>query len=680
MVMLSVPMMAVAYDFACDGISYNIISKDNRTVEVTFGDSPYSGNIVIPSEVVYNNKTYTVIAIGEGAFYNDTKVRAVTIPNSVTTIESEAFSGCTSLTSVTIPNSVTTIESEAFNGCTSLTSVTIPNSVTIIGSKAFNGCTSLTSVTIPNSVTTIEDHAFSRCSGLSSLTIGTGVILIENGAFEMEYSYEYIEKVIWLSNTPPEGYTEINGMRNYVANDSYSNLENVTVYPFLSSIFEEDGIKYVPVSPSDRTCDAIDCVYDNSAADIVITKTVNHQGVNMSLLNVNDYLCYKNDSIKTVSIKDFDANIGDCTFYDCDGIETVDIQDLTGNIGDCAFYDCGGIETVDIENLTGNIGDDAFYGCSNLKGIDIPNTVTSIGSSCFSHCSLAYANIGSGINSLPDDCFNCTALTEIRIPQTVNNIGDDVFYGCSSLANVYIEDRQTELVLGSNHSEPIFSDCPLDSVYIGGNISYDTSSSAGYSPFYRNTSLRAVKITDKETEISANEFYGCTNLQRVELGDGIENIGDYAFSGCSAIESFTFGNSLLTIGEEAFSDCTAMTQLISRTEVPPVCGTQALDDINKWNCTLLVPDKSIDAYKAADQWKEFFFIESGISDIDADDCSVWVEEGKLMFSGFNDGSLVDVYTVSGQHIYNGEMESCPDMSTGIYIIAINGSTYKILVK
>ena len=192
--------------------------------------------------------------------------------------------------------------------------------------------------------------------------------------------------------------------------------------------------------------------------------------------------------------------------------------------------------------------------------------------------------------------------------------------------------------------------------------------------------MRAVKITDKETEISANEFYGCTNLQRVELGDGIENIQDYAFSGCSAIESFTFGNSLLTIGEEAFSDCTAMTQLISRTEVPPVCGTQALDDINKWNCTLLVPDKSIDAYKAADQWKEFFFIESGISDIDADDCSVWVEGGKLMFSGFNDGSLVDVYTVSGQHIYNGEMESCPDMSTGIYIIAINGSTYKILVK
>ena len=58
-----------------------------------------------------------------------------------------------------------------------------------------------------------------------------------------------------------------------------------------------------------------------------------------------------------------------------------------------------------------------------------------------------------------------------------------------------------------------------------------------------------------------------------------------------------------------------MTQLISHTVVPPSCGTQALDDINKWNCKLLVPEKSIDAYKAADQWKEFFFVESSGEDI-----------------------------------------------------------------
>ena len=98
------------------------------------------------------------------------------------------------------------------------------------------------------------------------------------------------------------------------------------------------------------------------------------------------------------------------------------------------------------------------------------------------------------------------------IPQSVTKINNYVFQGCTSLKDVYIADRSTILTLGSNGSSPLFSSCPLDSVYIGGNISYQTASNYGYSPFYRNTSLRTVVITDEETEISANEFYGCTNL------------------------------------------------------------------------------------------------------------------------------------------------------------------------
>ena len=67
--------------------------------------------------------------------------------------------------------------------------------------------------------------------------------------------------------------------------------------------------------------------------------------------------------------------------------------------------------------------------------------------------------------------------------------------------------------------------------------------------------------------------------------------------------------SLRSIGKEAFSDCTAMTKLVSRAPVPLVCGSQALDDISKWTCTLSIPKGTIDVYQAADQWKEFFFIE-----------------------------------------------------------------------
>ena len=87
------------------------------------------------------------------------------------------------------------------------------------------------------------------------------------------------------------------------------------------------------------------------------------------------------------------------------------------------------------------------------------------------------------------------------------------------------------------------------------------------------------------------------------------SIGSYAFYGCSGLKSVTIGNSVTSIGNYAFSDCTAMTRLISRAATPPSCGSQALDDINKWTCTLSVPAGSTSAYQEAAQWKEFVNIE-----------------------------------------------------------------------
>jgi hypothetical protein len=186
----------------------------------------------------------------------------------------------------------------------------------------------------------------------------------------------------------------------------------------------------------------------------------------------------------------------------------------------------------------------------------------------------------------------------------------------------------------------------LDSVYIGGKIKYDTSSSSGYSPFYRNTSLRTIVITDEEEEIYNNEFYGCTNLKNVTMGDGVKKIGNWAFSGCSNLDYFNFGSGMQSIGDEAFSDCTNLTMLISYAEVPPTCGSMALDDINKWECVLRVPQNSLSAYQAADQWKEFFFIEDVLTGIE----DVKTENGNVKTA---------VYDLSGRRVQNA--------TKGIYI-------------
>lgn len=351
-----------------------------------------------------------------------------------------------------------------------------------------------------------------------------------------------------MTNTPPTGYAYAKGSINYVANDQYTSLSNVKVYPYLSSMFEVDGVKYVPVSPSERTCHAIDCAYDSTATTINIGETVSFKGVAMKIAEVMPYAFYGNNYVRELSISHLNA----------------------------------------IRTYT-------FYGCRNLREFIIPDSVKTIEAYCFGECSL---------------------LSEITIPQAVTSIGDYVFSGCAQLADVIIEDRTTALALGSNGTSALFADCPLDSVYIGGKITYNTTSNKGYSPFYRNTSLRSVVITDREEQIYDNEFYGCTNLKNVTIGNGVKSIGDFAFSGCSSLNKFTFGSSVLYIGEEAFSDCTNMTEICSSAMNPPTCGTQALDDINKWNCTLKVPIGYLSAYMTADQWKEFFFIEDVIDGVD----------------------------------------------------------------
>ena len=475
------------------------------------------------TSVTFNAEKCTYMGSDSFPVFNDCiNLTTLNIGNKVTTIPNSAFRDCSGLSSVTIPNSVTSIGDYAFSSCSGLTSVTIGNSVTSIGDYAFSSCSGLTSVTIGNSVTSIGDYAFFGCTGLHSLTIGTGVSSIGQYAIGYYYNYGYgnrkktVEKVIWLPNTPPTGYRDVNSIVSYVANDLYTGMscEYKYIYKYLSSLFEVGGIRYVPVSPSERTCDAIDCTYSSEHTDISLCKTVSYKGVSMTLKDIKPYTCYNNTHITKV-----------------------------------------------IVNYDGNIGDYAFH------------------------------------------------------------------------------------------------DCPLKTVYIGGNISYSTSSDKGYSPFYRNTSLEKVIITDKETEITANEFYGCTGLKYISMGDGIEKIGDWAFSGCSSLDFFRVGSNVKTIGKEAFSDCTAMTKLITTAPVPPICGSQALDDINKWTCELFVNKESINQYKAAEQWKEFFFISEydGVDDVSVD----------------TPDALYEVYNLQGVRVGSGmrEAEVTADaLPHGVYIL------------
>lgn len=133
-------------------------------------------------------------------------IRSADIKDCVTSISVEsaggAFRDASGMTSVTLPSTLTAINSSSFWGCSSLSGVTLPNSLAYIGNDAFRECTRLTSINIPNNVQTIGGLAFYNCTGLTSVTIGTGFTGTTNPGHSFQYCTN-LQSVTVRATTPP---------------------------------------------------------------------------------------------------------------------------------------------------------------------------------------------------------------------------------------------------------------------------------------------------------------------------------------------------------------------------------------------------------------------------------------------------------------------------------------------
>jgi hypothetical protein len=212
-----------------------------------------------------------------------------------------------------------------------------------------------------------------------------------------------------------------------------------------------------------------------------------------------------------------------------------------------------------------------FSGCTLLDSIKIPSDVSFIGESAFE---------------------NCENLKTLSIPSSVTSIEDYAFKGCSALVKLIFEDGDENLSLGCNNigrrnnGQGLLYDCPIQELYVGRDLLYNSEKKYGYSPFYNKTEFNNIIIGEQVTNIGANEFSGCSGLNTILLPKSITNIDDSAFAGCS------------------------ISSVVSLNTNPPTLLQNAFDDTVYNNAITYVPASSMPSYQTAAGWQNFMNYES----------------------------------------------------------------------
>ncbi len=578
------------------GDLYYNLDATNQTAEVAENRSA-SGDIIIPSTVEYNSVTYSVTSIRWGAFYNCNGLTSVTIPNSVTSIGNDAFIFCGGLTSIivesgntiydsrqncnaiietatntlivgsantVIPDNVTSIGAYAFGGCDLTGELVIPNSVTSIGREAFSCCSGLTSVTIGNSVTSLGFEAFYHCTGLTSVTIEA----------ETPPTLGY-ETFGWGTNCP--FYVPCGTLDTYkTAWSDYASRIKYAPLPYKISTQAENGSISITSMENYTICDEQPYYYTLTVvpnygyhfAQWSDGNTDNPRTIVLTQDTTFTAEFAKNTyTITTQSNNpEWGATDGDTTALYMDEVEISAIPNYGyhferwngGSTSNPVIVSVTRDKTItatfakNVYSITKNAEHGSISGNSSAEYLDfVTLTVTPDYGYHFTQWS-------DGLKDNPR-IFQITSDTTFTAEFAYDRVGT-----CGK-----------DLVL-------VWSYDPTNKVLTIGN--------AG--SFTENMQFGAE---------APNE------MEELVIGNSVTAIGANAFAGIETLKKVSIGESVKTIGEQAFYNCVNLETIFNYRPTPANTYSNAFDGVDKFECELYVLPNSIDMYKAAAVWRDFYY-------------------------------------------------------------------------
>lgn len=346
---------------------------------------------------------YSIVKIGQSAF-SGTEINGLTIPNTVTAIESYGFRyGVNGVVTIEEGSQLGSIGQQAFN-VAPITSINLDvcKSLKTIGLEAFKDCSSLASVgggTLPDSIELINKGAFYNCSSWKEDVVCYARLKFDNGdtfrntritSLVLPNVYGAIGGYFLSGNSAitnlvlSQDITSI-GAEIISRSSGVNNLENFEpkVLPKVTSI----GTHFMGYAPKIKgDWEFPELVSVSGDSHFRQTKITSFKAPKLNI--VPGYIFCSTSTITNAVFGSEVTSIGATAFSGCSSLESLYPTNFTKvtNLGQEAFSSCskytGSLDFSKSSGLT-SIGTKAFNYASNIPELRFPASLTTLGQECF---------------------------------------------------------------------------------------------------------------------------------------------------------------------------------------------------------------------------------------------------------------------------------------------------------
>lgn len=388
--------IASAIGAAIDAV---IVSGSSQFSRVQFTPSATIARENISRITIGAGDGASVLSLKDGAFWDQTALVDISLPNTLTVIGDSALRG-TRLTALNLPASVETVYAGAFRDIDSLTRATIRSGR--FYNECFLSCRALEYVSIADSVVFSGAGIFCWCTALK-------------GDIKENVNDEDVLTIPSATHSIPEGHCELCVSLTKVRFKGA--VSSIGAKAFRGRYYDYDNEIGVPDSRLSTL------VFDHPE----------------SLVRIGWWAFRNCKSLVFTFTNAFTSleRIESCAFQDCVSLQTMLIPGSVQVIEGSAFRGCTSLQTLTVISGVQQIDGEAFRDCTSLSSVTLPASLSDIGEYVFHGCPLltSAGPAGSGANiimhwttRIPSRIFSGNnALISVQFPTGITSIGYRAF-------------------------------------------------------------------------------------------------------------------------------------------------------------------------------------------------------------------------------------------------------------